>query len=331
MKKLLSLAAALALAVSLAACASPAPSAQSASSAAPQSASQAADASAGASAKPTQDRSGAPITLPETIDSIAVMAPSIAETVVDLGLGDKIVAIDTQTEAYALAGVPEGLPAFDMQAPDTEALAALEPDVVFVSGISIIEGENLFQPLVDMGVCIASIPTSNSIADIEADITFLAACLGCEAQGEAIVDEMQAEIDAVAAIGAAVPEDERKSVYFEISAAPYCYSFGEGVFLDEMLELIGADNVLAGQEGWLSVDEEAVVAADPDVILTSVNYIDDPVGEITARAGWEGVAAVQNGEVYAIDNKTSSLPNENVVQALREMAQAVYPDLYAQA
>ena len=145
------------------------------------------------------------------------------------------------------------------------------------------------------------------------------------------MDEMQAEIDAVAAIGAAVPEDERKSVYFEISAAPYCYSFGEGVFLDEMLELIGADNVLAGQEGWLSVDEEAVVAADPDVILTSVNYIDDPVGEITARAGWEGVAAVQNGEVYAIDNKTSSLPNENVVQALREMAQAVYPDLYAQA
>ena len=331
MKKLLSLAAALALAVSLAACASPAPSAQSASSAAPQSASQAADASSGASSKPTQDRSGAPITLPETIDSIAVMAPSIAETVVDLGLGDKIVAIDTQTEAYALAGVPEGLPAFDMQAPDTEALAALEPDVVFVSGISIIEGENLFQPLVDMGVCIASIPTSNSIADIEADVAFLAACLGCEAQGEAIVDEMQAEIDAVAAIGAAVPEDERKSVYFEISAAPYCYSFGEGVFLDEMLELIGADNVLAGQEGWLSVDEEAVVAADPDVILTSVNYIDDPVGEITARAGWEGVAAVQNGEVYAIDNKTSSLPNENVVQALREMAQAIYPDLYAQA
>lgn len=331
MKKLLSLAAALALAVSLAACTSPASSVQSASSAAPQSASQAADASSGASAKPTQDRSGAPITLPETIDSIAVMAPSIAETVVDLGLGDKIVAIDTQTEAYALAGVPEGLPAFDMQAPDTEALAALEPDVVFVSGISIIEGENLFQPLVDMGVCIASIPTSNSIADIEADITFLAACLGCEEQGEAIVDEMQAEIDAVAAIGAAVPEDERKSVYFEISAAPYCYSFGEGVFLDEMLELIGADNVLAGQEGWLSVDEEAVVAADPDVILTSVNYIDDPVGEITARAGWEGVAAVQNGEVYAIDNKTSSLPNENVVQALREMAQAVYPDLYAQA
>ena len=85
----------------------------------------------------------------------------------DLGCGDLITAIDTQTEAYALEGVPAGLPAFDMQAPDTEALAALEPDVVFVSGVSVIEGENMFQPLVDMGVCIVSIPTSSSIAAVE--------------------------------------------------------------------------------------------------------------------------------------------------------------------
>ena len=65
----------------------------------------------------------------------------------------------------------------------------------------------------------------------------------------------------MAAIGAAVPEDERKSVYFEISAAPYCYSFGEGVFLDEMLELIGADNVLAGQEGWVLLGAACGAAA----------------------------------------------------------------------
>ena len=254
------------------------------------------------------------------------MAPSIAETVVDLGCGDLITAIDTQTEAYALEGVPAGLPAFDMQAPDTEALAALEPDVVFVSGVSVIEGENMFQPLVDMGVCIVSIPTSSSIAAVEEDITFLAACLDRAEEGQQIVSDMQAEIDAIAAIGETVTD--KKTVYFEISAAPYCYSFGEGVFLNEMIDLIGAENVLAGQEGWLSVEEESVVSANPDVILTNVNYIEDPVGEILARPGWEGVTAVQNGGVCTIDNKTSSLPNENIVQALKEMAKAVYPDLY---
>lgn len=325
MKKWIALLTAGALALSLAACGTPAGSGTSSAAASSETASEVPSEAAPAE-KPTEDRSGAPISLPDEIDSIAVMAPSIAETVVDLGCGDLITAIDTQTEAYALEGVPAGLPAFDMQAPDTEALAALEPDVVFVSGVSVIEGENMFQPLVDMGVCIVSIPTSSSIAAVEEDIAFLAACLGRAEEGRQIVSGMQAEIDAIAAIGETVTD--RKTVYFEISAAPYCYSFGEGVFLNEMIDLIGAENVLAGQEGWLSVEEESVVSANPDVILTNVNYIEDPVGEILARPGWEGVTAVQNGDVYTIDNKTSSLPNENIVQALKEMAKAVYPDLY---
>lgn len=325
MKKWIALLTAGALALSLAACGTPAGSGTSSAAASSETASEVPSEAAPAE-KPTEDRSGAPISLPDEIDSIAVMAPSIAETVVDLGCGDLITAIDTQTEAYALEGVPAGLPAFDMQAPDTEALAALEPDVVFVSGVSIIEGENMFQPLVDMGVCIVSIPTSSSIAAVEEDIAFLAACLGRAEEGQQIVSGMQTEIDAIAAIGETVTD--RKTVYFEISAAPYCYSFGEGVFLNEMIDLIGAENVLAGQEGWLSVEEESVVSANPDVILTNVNYIEDPVGEILARPGWEGVTAVQNGDVYTIDNKTSSLPNENIVQALKEMAKAVYPDLY---
>ena len=325
MKKWIALLTAGALALSLAACGTPAGSGTSSAAASSETASEVPSEAAPAE-KPTEDRSGAPISLPDEIDSIAVMAPSIAETVVDLGCGDLITAIDTQTEAYALEGVPAGLPAFDMQAPDTEALAALEPDVVFVSGVSIIEGENMFQPLVDMGVCIVSIPTSSSIAAVEEDIAFLAACLGRAEEGQQIVSGMQTEIDAIAAIGETVTD--RKTVYFEISAAPYCYSFGEGVFLNEMIDLIGAENVLAGQEGWLSVEEESVVSANPDVILTNVNYIEDPVGEILARPGWEGVTAVQNGDVYTIDNKTSSLPNENIVQALKKMAKAVYPDLY---
>lgn len=325
MKKWIALLTAGALALSLAACGTPAGSGTSSAAASSETASEVPSEAAPAE-KPTEDRSGAPISLPDEIDSIAVMAPSIAETVVDLGCGDLITAIDTQTEAYALEGVPAGLPAFDMQAPDTEALAALEPDVVFVSGVSVIEGENMFQPLVDMGVCIVSIPTSNSIAAVEEDIAFLATCLGRAEEGRQIVSDMQAEIDAIAAIGETVTD--RKTVYFEISAAPYCYSFGEGVFLNEMIDLIGAENVLAGQEGWLSVEEESVVSANPDVILTNVNYIEDPVGEILARPGWEGVTAVQNGDVCTIDNKTSSLPNENIVQALKKMAKAVYPDLY---
>ena len=124
---------------------------------------------------------------------------------------------------------------------------------------------------------------------------------------------------------------EPKTLLFEISPVPYLYSFGTGVYLNEMIELIGAKNVLADQEGWLSVTEESAVAANPDVILTSDNFSnEDPVAEILGREGWQNVTAVAEGQVAYIDNAASSLPNHHIVDALVEMAKAVYPDAYAE-
>ena len=170
------------------------------------------------------------------------------------------------------------------------------------------------------------VPTSDSLADIQSDIAFVASLLGETEKGEALISKMQQEIDRVAAIAANLTE--KKKVYFEISAAPYMYRFGTGVFLNEMIELIGAENILADQEGWLSVGEETVVQANPDVILTNVNYIDDPIQEIKDRSGWDALAAVQDDQVYYIDNMASSLPDQNVVKALIQMAEAIYPEYY---
>ena len=233
-------------------------------------------------------------------------------------------AVDTQSPLY-VEGVSQ-LPQFDMMAPNIEQIALLEPDVVFTSGMSYLE-DNPFQALIDMGIYVIEIPSSNSIEAVKKDIVFTAACLGKEAQGQAIVDEMQETIDAIAAIGATITD--KKTVLFELGCLPHIYSFGDGTFLDEMIELIGAENVLGDQISWLSVTEESAVAANPDVILTNVNYIDDPIGEILARTGWENVTAVANGDVHYIDNGKSSLPNHGIVDALIEMAVAVYPEEYA--
>lgn len=275
---------------------------------------------------PTVDPSGAEINVPEQINSIVVLAPSLAEMVAALGQGDKIIGYDTNS--IGLEGLPADLPALDTVNPDMEQLMALHPDVLMVSNLSLYDAENPYKQLVDNGVCVVCVPTSDSIADIQDDITFVAAILKEGDKGQKIIAEMQQEIDRIAAIGAGITE--KKSVYFEISAAPYMYSFGTGVFLNEMIELIGAENILADQEGWLGVEEESVVQANPDVILTNVNYMDDPVQEIKDRSGWDVLTAVQNGAVYYIDNTASSLPDQNVIKALEQMAKAVYPEYYSE-
>lgn len=330
MKRLISLLTLCALLLALCACGGGTASSQPPQeSGTPPAVSQNMDPTDASSALPTKDPSGAAIAIPEEIDSIVVLAPSIAETVAALGLEDKIVGYDLQS--MGIAGLPENVPTFDTVNPDVEQLAALAPDVLMVSSLSLYDQQAPYQPLIDAGVCVICIPTSGSIEGVKSDIQFIAAALGANEAGREVLDKLNAELDELAAAAALVPEEERKRVYFEISPAPYLYSTGSGTYLHEMIELAGGVNVLADQAGWISVEGESVVAANPDVIFTNVNYTDDAVGEILSRDGWAGVTAVVNEDVYYIDNMSSSLPNQNIVTALRQMLAALYPDYDAAA
>jgi iron complex transport system substrate-binding protein len=276
--------------------------------------------------RPTIDRAGNSIEIPEDAQRLISFAPSITQVIDEIGLLDKVVAVDTQSPKY-VEGLDE-LPQFDMMTPDIEALAALDPDIMFVSGMSSAKGDNPFQQLIDLGVCVVTIPSSTSIEGVKEDNQFIADSLDQHEKGIQINEAMQERIDAIAAIGSTI--EEEKTVMFEIAALPTIYSFGKNTFLHEMIELIGAKNVFENEQGWISVNEEAAISENPDVILTSVNYIEDAIGEILAREGWENMKAIQNQDVYYIDNGKSSLSNHHIVEALEEMAQVVYPEKYAE-
>ncbi|MBR3502808.1 MAG: ABC transporter substrate-binding protein [Clostridia bacterium] len=275
-------------------------------------------------AQPTVDRAGNEIVLPEEINRVVSLAPSTTQLLIDLGLQDKLVAVDTYSAMY-YEEVADLLQ-YDMMTPDNEALALLEPDVIFVTGMSFAHGENPFQPLIDLGACVAVLPSSYSIEDIRLDIAFIADVMDVEEEGAAIIAEMNEIIEAVKAIGETI--EDKKTVLFEISALPYIYGPGDHTYLDEMIELIGAVNVLDGQDDWVFVSEEAALVMNPDVILTSTDYIEDPIGEILSREGWDSVTAVADKAVYPISSQTSNQPNQHIVEALVDMARAVYPEAY---
>ena len=275
-------------------------------------------------AAPTEDRAGNPIALPENVEKIATLAPSISQVLVDLGLAGKIIAIDTYTAMYeaSLADLPQ----FDMMTPDVEQLAAMEPDVIFISGMSLSGGDNPYQALIDLGIPVVEVPSSNTLADVAVDTAFIGACVGEAEAAQNLADTFEAELEAIRALGEGVTE--KKSVALEISALPYLYYAGGGSYMDEMIQLIGAVNAYGDQPAWAGVTEEAAVAVNPDVILTANYYLEDPVGEIMGREGWGEVAAIANGEVYAIDDSVNR-PNHRLTAVLWEMLEDVYPELFA--
>ena len=273
---------------------------------------------------PTKDRSGKEITLPKEATKIISLVPSTTEVIEDLGKTDQLIAVDTQSSTMMTD--LKKLPQMDMMAVDAEKLIALKPQIVYVNDINLASSESVWKQVEDAGITVVNIPTSTSIKAIKEDVQFIADSLSEHEKGQKLIKTMDQEIDEVAKIGKTIKKP--KTVLFEVAALPDIYSFGNGTFLNEMIETIEAKNVLANEKGWLPVTEEAAIAAKPEVILTNVNYMKDPAKEILARKNWENVPAVQNKEVFEIDNMSSSLPNNHITKALKQMAKAVYPEEY---
>ena len=213
----------------------------------------------------------------------------------------------------------------DFNTPDAEKIIELDPDIIVATEYSG-SSEDPYKAVKDAGICVVYIPSSNSIDGIYEDITFLADLFDVSDKGEEIVSSMKSDVEEVKEIGSKIKD--KKKVYFEIGPAPNLYSFGNSTFLNEIIEIVGAENIFKDQESWISPSSESVIDANPDVILTNVNYIDNPIDEIMNRDGWENITAVKEKAVYSIDTNSSSRPTPNVIKALKEMAKAIYPDEY---
>ena len=99
---------------------------------------------------------------------------------------------------------------------------------------------------------------------------------------------------------------------------------GKGTFADQIISLAGAQNIgsLAG-DGWLQMSQEAILAANPDVIILGDSAYGVTVESIAARPGWEITHAVQNNQVFPFDDDLMSLPGPRLVDGLEAIAKII--------
>ena len=240
------------------------------------------------------DREGTEVNIPTKIEKIISTAPSNTEVLMALGLGDKLVAIDKYSTD--IEGINTELPQIDFSNPDAETIIGLEPDIVIASGHNKTGSvEDPFKAISESGIPVVYIPSSDSIDGIYKDIEFIADVVNERSKGKEIVDDMKAQVEEIKAIGDTITD--KKSVYFEISPAPYLSSFGKSTFLNEMIEIIGAKNIFENEEGWISPTAEAIIDANPDVIITNAGYMENPTEEIKSRDACENINAIKNNEV----------------------------------
>lgn len=270
------------------------------------------------------DREGNNFKLPKKVNTIISTAPSNTEILVGLGLSDKLIAIDKYSTD--IDGVNKDLPKIDFKNPDAETLVSLKPDIIIASGHNKTGNEDPLAAVKEAGIEVVYIPVSSSIEDLYKDIDFIAKVTGTENKGEEIIKNMKGEIDSIKKIGNTITD--KKNVYFEIGSTSALYSFGNNTFLNEMIEIVGAKNIFANENSWISPSPEAIVKANPDVILTN-EPTKNAIVSIKSREGFKDINAIKENNIFAIDNDSSSRPSQNIMKALKQIAKAIYPEKYS--
>ncbi len=273
-----------------------------------------------------KDATGYDFTFKEEPKRIVSISPAETEALFALGLDQQIVGVSEydnypeQVKTKARIG--------GVSKPDVEAVVALRPDVVF-TGIS--SSEALVKELRAAGIPIFK-TTPKTIDDVMSNIELYGKITNHQAQAKEVTDHMRQQVKTVTDAVASLKPEQKKKVYIEFSPG---WTVGKGEFMDEMITLAGGTNIAGNTTGWHEINEESIVAANPDVILYSKQSMDTTTNQtldqvIRARSGWNKIKAIQNNQLFGLDDDLVSRPGPRVTDGLVEIAHAIYPNLFKQ-
>lgn len=198
---------------------------------------------------------------------IVGLAPALTRMTFDMGLGDHIVGISGFTK---LPDGEERPVVGDYMDVRIEPLLAVDPEIVLTQS-DISQFETFQKAAPEVRIEHFEIET---LADIAAAMERIGRITGNEEIGLAAGREFQEKLDAIRRrhsgrrhSGRRHSEGHRPKVLFVIG---YEQPLGCGseTFIDEMITLVGGENVLAGEfEGWKNTGLEAVLGTRPDIVV----------------------------------------------------------------
>jgi iron complex transport system substrate-binding protein len=225
---------------------------------------------------------------------IVCLTEETTETLYLLGAGDRVVGVSGYTVRPPEARQKPRISAFISAKFDK--IQALEPDLILA--FSDLQAD-IVSELIRRGHSVVAF-NQRSVAEILQMIRMLGGLIGCCDKAEALASKLESDLEAIRAQASLLPS--RPRVFFEEWDDPLISGIE---WVEELVEIAGGDPVFPqlrhaklGKDRIVS--SEAVIAADPDVIVGS--WCGKPVRRerIAAREGWANVAAVRSGHIYEV-------------------------------
>jgi iron complex transport system substrate-binding protein len=249
---------------------------------------------------------------------IVSLSPTHTEILFAIGAGDLLVAVDDNSNyPPAALDLPNELSGFE---PNVEAIAGLEPDLVVIGG----DFTGLGAQLDALEIEWWDGPAATTLDDTYAQVEELGEITGRTEQAQALVEQMQADIEAI--VEATPVPTEPLTLYHELD--PTYFSADSTTFIGDLYSRLGlrniADEVEGDSFGFPQLNAEFIVSADPDLIfLADTKCCGESPETVAARPGWDAIAAVRNGNVFPMDDDIASRWGPRVVEYLAVVAAAI--------
>lgn len=271
------------------------------------------------------DAVGNEITLEEAPKTIVSMIPSNTEILFALGLNEEIVGVNDYDNYPEEALEKEKIGGQEF---NVEKIVSMNPDIVFAHESGLGVGEAGLQQIRDAGVKVFVVKNAADFNETYTTIEQIGRATGKLEEAQTIVEDMKAKVEEVKEKVAKV--ETKKTVFVENSDVPDIYTAGKGTFIQEILDMVNAENIAADQEGWFIMSSEEIVSRNPDVIIIMYSYVDGIVDSVKARDGFDTVTAVQNDAVVQVDENLTSRTGPRLAEGLEEIAKAIYPEVFSE-
>lgn len=245
---------------------------------------------------------------------IVSLAPHLTELVYTAGAGGRLVGVvEYSDHPAAAAQLPRVGDAFRF---DYELISSLKPDLVlgWTSG----NPPEALARLRSLGLRVVEFEP-RVLDDIPLQIERLGRMAGTEQVAGEAAARFRRELDELRSrFGGA----DSARVFFQVSVKPM-YTVTASHVVGEIIELCGGANVFAGMDGLAPVvDMEAVIAADPEVIISTSGFRAFAAwSESWSR--WQGISAVRMGALFAIDPDLVSRSGARILEGARQVCEAV--------
>lgn len=249
---------------------------------------------------------------------VVVLAPSLTDVVVAMGLGDRLVGVTRNDDAPEVAALPRVGGYLD---PNPEIVLGLSPDLVLwvTNGTALgavrriaelSRGSRRPFPILALQI--------DTLADVLATPRAIGDALGERERGERLARDLAAEVEAVRRRAAALPP---RRVLFVVGREPLVVA-GPASFPDELLRACGARNVVSGDRPWPVYPLEKAVADDPDLVVDAAPL--EPAEGIRRLAA---IPAVRRGAVFRLADDDLIRPGPRMVRALPRLLRGIHPEV----